>query len=114
MVLTQDGRRIRLPESWTDRCVLVGPQELDGKQVNLALVGLLRLAEKVEDLGSGRKFDNRCPESMIEEESEHNVSGDDIDTSKPVADAFQGEAGRSARRFGHAGAQNGSSQRGCR
>ena len=114
VALTQSGRRIRIPESWTDRCVSVGPQQIGGKQAKLALGGLQRLAEKVEDLDFGQKLDSCCAVPKIEERPEHKSSKHDIDTSKPVADAVQGEAGRSARRSGHAGAQNRSSPRGRR
>jgi hypothetical protein len=90
----------------------VGPQQIGGKQAKLALNGLLGLAEMVEDLGLGQKLDSCCALPKIKEKSEHKSSKYDIDTSKPMADAVQGEAGRSARRFGHAGAQNSSRQRG--
>jgi hypothetical protein len=38
--LTQGGRQIRIPESWTGRCVSVGRQQTGGKQAKLALTGL--------------------------------------------------------------------------
>ncbi len=38
---THEGRGLRVPESWTDRCAFIGPHEVSGREAKLDSSGLL-------------------------------------------------------------------------
>ena len=71
---THEGRRLRIPEAWTDRCSFIGPHEMSGREAKLDLSGLLRLADTVEDRGKSRKIDINPKGEKVKEGTEQKDS----------------------------------------
>jgi hypothetical protein len=103
---TQEGRRLRVPESWTDRCVFVGPHQIDGKETKLVLSALLCLADAVADMGKSRKIDIGSKEVKIRENTEQKASHDEKSKGCSMAGAVAQDTGRAARGICRPGAQD--------
>jgi hypothetical protein len=103
---TLDGRRLRIPESWTDRCVFVGPHQIDGKEAKLVLSGLLCLADAVADMGKGRKVDIRSGKAKIKEDTEQKAGHNGKAKGCSMAGVVAQDTERSARGICRPGTQD--------
>jgi len=105
---TPEGRRLRVPESWTDRRVFVGPHQIDGKETKLVLSGLLCLADAVADMGKSRKIDIRSEKVKLRKGTEQKASHDEKSKGCSMAGAVAQDTGGAARGICRAGAQDAS------
>jgi hypothetical protein len=103
---TQEGRRLRIPESWTDRCVFERPHQIDGREAKLVLSGLLCLADVVADMGKSRKVDIGSGKLKKRRDTEQKASCNGKSKGCPMAGAAAQDTGRSARGICRPGAQD--------
>jgi len=105
---TPEGRRLRIPESWTDRCVFVGPHQIDGREAKLVLSGLLCLADAVADMGKCRNIDIRSEKAKIRGDTEQKARHGKNSKGCSMAGAVVQDTGRAARGTCRPGAQDAS------
>ena len=103
---THEGRRLRIPEAWTDRCSFIGPHEMSGREAKLDLSGLLRLADTVEDRGKSRKIDINPKGEKVKEGTEQKDSSYEKTKGRSMADTDGRNSARSARGICRPGAQD--------
>ena len=111
---TDEGRRLRIPESWTDRCVFVGPPQIYSREAKLDISQLLYLVDTVTDMGKSRKIDNNPRKEKNKGNTEQKVSHDGKSKGSSMAGAVAQDAGRPARGICRPGAQDPSCRNGGR